>query len=454
MVLVVLNDWLAAHAQVAHVEYVVTDPNGIARGKWAPAASLHKAFAPGPAGGINFPLSLHALDVWGTEVPETGLHISSGDRDGFFRAVPETLSLVPGRADVAQVLLQTFEPGGEPFGGCARQVLRAACERLAAAGLFPTCAFELEFHLFAPGEPGEPPVIADPPALGDSRRMYGLRALVEQSPVLGLVREAGATAGLPIDTIVKEAAPGQYEVNLTHRARGEGGALRAADDAVLLRRIVHASARAHGLRASFMAKPFRDEAGNGAHIHVSLADAEGRNVFAGEGGDARLRHAAGGLVSTMRETALVFCNTVNGFRRMAPGSYAPTRANWGFNNRSVAVRVPASGEAARRLEHRVSGADANPYLILATVLSAMAEGIERGVEPPPELEGNAYDTAAPGRGERLPLSMDEALSLFAASPFAARALGETMHRNLAHLKRAEIAGFLHDISPLERATYT
>ena len=295
------------------------------------------------------------------------------------------------------------------------------------------------------------PDVADAPELASSQRMYGLKALAEQHPVLALVREAGERAGLPIDTLVKEAAPGQYEVNLTHRSPLDGGALRAADDAVVLRRIVHAAARAHGLRATFMAKPFVGEAGNGAHVHVSLADRDGANVFTGENGERRLRHAAAGLVSTMAESALVFCNTMNGFRRMAPGSYAPVRANWGRNNRSVAVRVPASGKSARRLEHRVSGADANPYLVLATVLSGLAEGLVAGREPPAPLEGNAYEGE---EGERLPLSLADALVRFGASDFAARALGATMHANLAHLKRAELQGFADDISPLERATYT
>ena len=446
-----LEAFLRDHPDVAHVEYVVTDPNGVARGKWAPVGSLAKAFAPGPAGGINFPLSLHALDVWGTEVPETGLHISSGDRDGFYRAVPDTLSLAAGGTDTAQVLLETYGPDGAPFAGCARQVLSAAVERLAAQGYEATCAFELEFHLLAPGAAGDVPSVADAPELASSQRMYGLKALAEQHPVLAVLRAAGEAAGLPIDTIVKEAAPGQYEVNLTHRGPGEGGALRAADDAVMLRRIVQAAARAEGLRATFMAKPFVGQAGNGAHVHVSLAGPDGANAFACDGGEARLRHAAAGLVSTMAEAALVFCNTVNGFRRMAPGSYAPTRANWGRNNRSVAVRVPASGAAARRLEHRVAGADSNPYLVLALVLAAMGEGIAAGEEPPRALEGNAYESE---EGERLPASMGEALERFEASDFARRALGTVMHANLVHLKRAEIAGFADDIPPLERATYT
>ena len=428
-------------SEFEHVEYVVTDPNGRARGKWAPGASLAKAMSDG----INFPLSLHGLDVWGTEVPETGLHIESGDRDGFFRAVPETLCAVPGKPDTGQVLLETFD-GDAAFAGCSRQVLRAAVNRLAAMGLRATVALELEFHLL-----DEAGFVSEPEALRGTQQMYALDRLADHEPVLAAIRETGLAAGLPIDTIVKEAAPGQYEINLTHR----DDALRAADDVVLLRRIADAAARDAGLRASFMAKPFADQAGNGAHVHASLCrvggEADGVNVFADD--EALLRHAAGGVCSTMREAALVHVNTMNGFRRMAPGSYAPCNVNWGFNNRSVALRVPASPPVARRLELRIAGADANPYLVLTMLLSALAHGIENAVEPPTPLEGNAYDPDTPDRGAALPASLGEALALFEASAFARDALGATMHDLLCHLKRAEMAGFAQRIEPFERATY-
>jgi len=155
----------------------------------------------------------------------------------------------------------------------------------------------------------------------------------------------------------------------------------------------------------------------------------------------------------MQEMSLAFINSHNGFRRMAPGSYAPTRVNWGSNNRSVSLRIPAAPDAAKRIEHRVSGADANPYLVLAAILQAMIDGLDAGQQPPPELNGNAYSDETANRGASLPASLSEAVALFASSSFAARAFGEQMRDNLADIKRAEIAVFRDDISPLERRTF-
>lgn len=450
-----LEVFLDAHPGLEHVELVLTDPNGIARGKWAPVATLKKAFG----SGVNFPLSLHGLDVWGSEVPETGLHIESGDRDGFCVAVPETLSALPwvdgdlvepGHATTAQVMLETLTPEGDGFGGCSRTVLRHAVERLAADGLTAVCAVELEFHLLTTdARTGAPFTVAETDAAFDNTHMYDLEALAEKAPVFAAIRRAADWADVPIDTVVKEAGPGQYEVNLTHRA----DPLRAADDAVQLRRIVTEAARNHDMVATFMAKPFPDHPGNGMHVHISLLNEAGDNIFASDDGAVRQRHAVAKLLETMAETTLIFVNTWNGFRRMAPGSYAPTRANWGDNNRSVALRLPAAPPVARRIEHRVAGADANPYLLLAVLLEAMRQGLEERRDPPPALTGNAYDATTPNRGPRLPSSMAEALDDFGSSAFAKSALGPEMHRIIKAVKATELATFTAHVSDFERATF-
>ncbi|MEL7273687.1 MAG: glutamine synthetase family protein [Pseudomonadota bacterium] len=445
-----LKSFLTAHPNITHVELVLVDPSGIVRGKWAPVETLEKVFAEG----VNFPLSLHGLDIWGNEVPATGLHIESGDLDGFCKAVPHTLTGVPWGGETladtpeaatnAQVLLQMQRPDHTPFGVCARTVLQNALARCAAKNLTPVCAFELEFHLFTRAEESSitPVGLDDMP---DAQFMYGLEALAQHLPVFATIRQAAQWAELPIDTIVKEAGPGQFEINLNHRA----DALRAADDVILLKRIVREAARAHGLVASFMAKPQAGQPGNGMHVHISMLDGEGENIFSGDEGNTRQRYAVAGLLTTMEEATLVFINTHNGFRRMAPGSYAPTRVNWGENNRSVAVRLPAAPDKAKRVEHRVSGADANPYLVLACLLTAMVDGMEAGHAPPPELVGNAYDEATPHRGVSLPATQREALALFERSDFIARALGGPMQQALTAIKRAEIEGFAGDISPFE-----
>lgn len=199
-----------------------------------------------------------------------------------------------------------------------------------------------------------------------------------------------------------------------------------------------------------MAKPFIEYAGNGMHVHASIVDEAGNNIFAGGDGEARLGGVVAELIRTMPQALLLFINSWNGFRRIQPGSYAPTRAVWAHNNRSVALRIPASGEENRRVEHRIAGADANPYILLCAVLQAMMDGLEKMETPPPPIEGNAYDTTV---GEQLPDDMDEALQLTSAGAFCERALGPELARIYRDLKRAEILAFWSEITPLERSTY-
>jgi glutamine synthetase len=442
-----LERFLAAHPDIEAVEYLITDSNGVLRGKWAPVESLKKAFADG----INFPVSMYGLDVWGREVMETGLHVETGDRDGFCKAVPGSLRIVPwADRPTAQVILSMHSERGVPFDGDPRVCLQNVVDRMTAAGLTPCCAIELEFYLLDPKAPPMPNGMPSPVYRATSgptpQNMYALEDLAEYRAVFSDIWDFGKQQGLPVDTMVSEAAPGQFEVNLKHRA----DAMAAADDGVMLRRLVTEVARKHGLKASFMAKPFIDVAGNGLHVHVSLLDAAARNIFADPtSGETKLKHCIGGLIDTMNAATLLFVPTWNGYRRMQPGSYAPTTASWGYNNRSVGVRVPASSPEARRLEHRIAGADANPYLVLAAILAGMMEGLEREIAPPTPIVRNAYEEPA----QRLPDAMDDAVRLFERSEFIRRAMGVEYRSLFAHLKKAEVAAFEAEITPLERMTY-
>ncbi|MBS7541535.1 glutamine synthetase family protein [Ancylobacter oerskovii] len=434
------------------VEVLLPDTHGVLRGKWIPGTAGGKIWTDG----VAIPLSIFGLDVWGREVMETGLHVETGDRDGMCRPVPGTLTPVPwSPRPAAQVLLTMHEPirlpdgrGGErPWELDPRHKLARQVERLAALGLSPCVAFELEFYLMKqqPGPDGAPEPVF--PAKGLARQnMYAMSDLDAYAGLLHEVREAARIQGLPADTVISEAAPGQYEVNLYHRT----DAMAAADDAILLRRLIDGVARKHGLRASFMAKPLLDFAGSGMHVHVSLMDRSGSNAFGkGEEGEALLRHAAAGMLSTMAETALFYVPGFNGYRRLVPGSYAPTGISWGYDNRSVAVRVPNGPPKARRLEHRIAGADAHPHLVLAGILGGMLEGIERKLEPPAPLVGDAYSTEAP----LLSPDMGEAIRRFAASDFVGRAFGAEYRRVFAVMKEAELAAFQGRINPLEYETY-
>ncbi|AKI00759.1 glutamine synthetase [Hoeflea sp. IMCC20628] len=435
--------FLAENPDIESVDFLIPDINGVMRGKWGPTEALNKAGSPG----INMPLSIFGLDIWGREVESTGIHIETGDTDGYCRAIPGRINVAPwAPRPSAQVLMSMYTETGEPCTYDPRHVLQGIVDRFTAKGLRPVTAFELEFYLV------DPAVFQRSGRMGkdlgpgpEQQQMYSLSELRGQSDLFAEIRAAAVAQGLPIDTIIKEAAPGQFEVNLKHR----DDAMAAADDTVLLRRVITECAHKFGLRATFMAKPFLEWPGNGMHVHASVLDANGDNIFAGEAGDVLLQHAAAGLLATLKDTLLLYIPGFNGYRRLQPGSYAPTRIAWGRNNRSVVVRVPASEDKARRLEHRMSGADANPYFVLAGVLGGMLEGIENGIMPPPAVEGNAYNVPLP----QLSDDMDDAIEDFEQSDFVSRLFGTELQKIFADIKREELKAFDNEITPLERSTY-
>jgi glutamine synthetase len=444
--------FLADNPDLETVELLLADTNAVLRGKWAPPEAAVKAFT----GGIQLPHSLFGLDVWGREVPETGLHIETGDVDGTCYGVPGSLTRVPwAPRPTAQLLLAMHRPDGTPFDVDPRQVLARVLRRCAARGLTPVVASEMEFYLLRPQSDGASPApVPHAPSVGgiDAQHMYGIAQLSELDGFMADLREAAIAQDLPVDTILSEAAASQFEVNLNHRP----DAMAAADDAVLLRRMIQGVARRHGLRASFMAKPFQDWPGNGMHIHVSMLDDSGRNVFAPGGGGAgegetRLRHAIAGCLSTMPQALALFINSFNGYRRLAPGSYAPTLAAWGENNRSVALRIPGGPPAARRLEHRVAGGDAHPHLVIAAVLTGMLNGMEAGAEPPAAAKGNAYEGV--DGAARLTHEMGRAIADFEAAIDLHAALGDEFAGVFSALKKAEHDAFLGRITSFEHQTY-
>jgi len=437
--------FLAEHPDLDTVEVVLPDTNGVLRGKWLPGGAVETVFA----GGVALPYSLFGLDVWGREVESTGMHIETGDKDGVCWPIPETLKLVPwAERKTAQVLLSMYDRDGVPCLEDPRHVLKRMVDKLAAYGVTATCAFELEFYLLeeSDGDWTEQPKPLFTTHRGPARQnMYALSDLEALLPVVDDLRRAAEMQGIPADAAVSEAAPGQFELNLHHRK----DPLLAADDAVLLRRLVQGVARKHNLKASFMAKPFVEWPGNGMHVHVSMEDENG-NIFAcPDEGAKRLGHAISGLLDTMPEALLLFTSTFNGFRRMQPGSYAPTSICWGFDNRSVALRVPASSPQAARIEHRIAGADANPYFVLVGVLAGMLLGLQDRKDPPPPVVGNAYEK----KHKRLTPWMDEAIDAFEASDRMKEAVGPDMHKVLTEIKKEELNEFGREISSLERQTY-
>lgn len=245
---------------------------------------------------------------------------------------------------------------------------------------------------------------------------------------------------------MQESGPGQFEINLKHRPDALGAAL----DGLLLKRAVKAAARAHQLEATFMAKPHHDWAGSGMHIHLSLLDQSGQNVFAGDPISTLFRHALGGMRETMADFMAIWAQSANAYRRYVPKSYVSLAAHWGFNNRTVALRIPRGNGAATRIEHRVAGADANPYLVIAAILAGMGHGIANKIEPGPAVEGNAETIEAPP----LPTAWVNSLDLFQRSEIVRGAFGEPFQDVFSRLKHGERNNFERIVTPLDHLWYS
>jgi glutamine synthetase len=442
-----LPAFLERHPDVEAVQLVITDANGVARGKNIAREELSALYGHGR----NVAGSILGLDVTGEDVEETGLVWSVGDADQLCRPVAGTLAHAAWLArPSAQVLGTLFELDGRPAKADPRHVLARVVERFRSRGLEPVVAVELEFYLLERDDDGRlQPARGLLSGTRDNRiDAYGLGRLDDMSPLLDELCAAARELGVPVRTLMSEYAPGQFEITLEHRA----DALRAADEAVMFKRAVRGIAARHGCIACFMAKPFAERAGAGMHLHASLADRDGRNLCAAEApeGAPLLRQAIGGLRATLADSMAVFAPHANSYRRFRAMSYAPVAATWGVNNRTVGLRVPVGPPASRHVEHRVPGADANPYLVAAVVLAGMLHGIERELDPGPPVEGNGY---AQGPAGDLPLQWSAALERAARSEFLADALGAEFLDVFLALKRRESGKFAALVSDRDYEWY-
>jgi glutamine synthetase len=309
-------------------------------------------------------------------------------------------------------------------------------------------ATELEFHLVDPNCLRATPIAdarSGKPKRADA--IYSLDEIARISPFLDAVYAMASACDVPVETAISEGGTGQFEFNLSH----VGDALRAADDAVILKQIVKTCARDQGFSASFMAKPYQDEAGNGFHVHFSMLDANGDNVFNDdtEDGSDLLKHAVAGLIEAMPATTLIFAPHLNSYRRLCLGSLAPTTAAWGYENRTAAIRIPGGAYVARRIEHRVAGADANPYLVLAAILGAAFVGLTEKKTPPKPQVGNAHEANAP----QLPLDWRDATEAFENSAMTAKIFDASLISMFAACKRQEQDVFKSLVSDVEYQAY-
>ena len=315
---------------------------------------------------------------------------------------------------------------GLPFLGDARHALERVLSRYTARGWGVQAATELEFYLIddAPVTP-----LAERMRVGGD--ILGLRTLEAHDAFLTDLQAGAAAMGIRTETVTSESGSGQFEVTLAH-----GDALRTADDTWLFKMLARGIAHQHGMVATFMAKPYPQDAGTGMHVHFSAIDGDGRNVFddgTAEGNET-LRHAVAGCLDAMADATLIFAPHENSYHRLVPGAHAPTAVCWGYENRTAAIRIPAGPGSARRIEHRVAGGDINPYLLFAAILGAAIEGIEAESAPPAPVTGNAYEAEAPA----LAASWPDAVERFAESPIMKRIFPAELIEQLVLTKWQEL----------------
>jgi glutamine synthetase len=437
----VIEEFLSEH-KIEEVECLVPDMAGIARGKILPAEKFLKGMR---TNGLRIPDSVFVQTVTGGYPEEDVTPEEAGDC--YMAPDPETIRLVPWYSEpTAQVICDAYDFNGQPVSISSRSVLRRVVELYEAEGWTPVVAPELEFFLVDVNTDPDYPLI---PPIGrsgrreTSRQAYGLDAVNEFDPLFEDVYDFCEAQGIDVDTLTHEGGAAQMEMNFNH-----GNALQLADQAFLFKRTVREAALRHKVYATFMAKPMQGEPGSSMHIHQSVLDGEGTNIFAnaqnGRNTKIFLSHIAG-LQKFLPAVMPLLGPNVNSYRRFQRDSDAPINTHWAVENRTVGLRVPQSNAQNRRIENRLAGADCNPYLALAASLACGYLGMKQKLKPRAAIEGSAYRLA-----HTLPRTLQDALHRFQGNRQIKDILGESFVHAVVAVKEAELSTYQQVISSWER----
>jgi glutamine synthetase len=423
----------------ANVELLVADLNGIPRGKIVEGTSLRPGYLPHLAASNFFQtITGNYADAMDTYIPSDGDMLLEPDWN--------TYRAVPWRGEShAQVICRTLEKSGDNNAFDPRYILTRILDRYKARGWYPVVAPEAEFFLLEPKyESGEPLR----PALGkDGRRENGgesfsIDALDKFSGFVSELQQNCEKAKIQLKAISHEMGPAQIELNIDH-----GDALSRADQLFFLKRAVKASALQHGFTATFMAKPIQNMVGSGLHIHTSLNDVNDKNVFALNDGKvgSLLEGYIAGLQHYLPHAFAFFAPTINSYKRFVPGLSAPVNLEWGYDNRTTGLRVPFDSDENGRVENRVAGADANPYLFIAATLACGLLGMEEALKAREPVEGLADDFPT-----TLPDNLASALSALQNSIEIKNIFGTELIDAFISVKKAEISHFSAEVSSWEQ----
>ncbi|MCW1952301.1 MAG: glutamine synthetase family protein [Octadecabacter sp.] len=421
------------------VECMISDLPGIARGKAVPAAKWEKLTQ------FHLPESIFFQTLtggWGEAAGDAGFT----EPDMVLKPDLSTATAAPWAADgTLQVIHDAFDTKGEPVQFSPRNVLKRVVALYEKEGWTPVVAPEMEFFLVArntdPTKPIEP-MIGRSGRPAAARQAYSMTAVDDYGPVIDDIYEYAEVQGFEIDGITQEGGAGQLEINLNH-----GDPVELADQVFFFKRLLKEAALKHDCYATFMAKPIENEPGSAMHVHHSILDKNGNNIFTGpQGGETdAFFHFIGGLQEYLPGVIAVMAPYVNSYRRYVKDHAAPINLEWARDNRTTGLRVPLSSPEARRVENRLAGMDCNPYLCIAASLACGYLGMKNEIRPDKRFQGDAYE----GDGE-LPQGLYAALDLFDANTEMHDVLGPDFARVYSIVKRAEYEEFLHVISPWER----
>lgn len=385
-------------------------------------------------------------------VTRDGYRISTWDTgfgDLLLRPDTSTLRKLPWEPRTALVISDATWPDGSAVDVAPRTILQRQLERLTERWLQAVVATELEFRVFrAPFRQAWDRGYRNLSPATAFNVDYALGGLGPLDPLAADLRATMQELGVPFETARGECAPGQYEITFRY-----GPALAMCDGHLLYKQAAKAVAARHDLSLTFMAK-FDEAEGSSGHVHFSLRDADAEPSFAGNGTGDRtgmsqlMAQFVAGQLACMSDFTLLFAPTVNSYKRLRPGSFAPTSIAWGRDNRTCAVRVVGAGSSLR-FEHRVPGADVNPYLVLAGIIAAGLHGIDQQLELEPAATGNVFSQQRP----RLPLTLEEALGRWSSSAWAKEAFGTDVVTHLAAAAGAELDAFGATVTEWERQRY-
>jgi len=439
--------FLEKHKKIKYLDVILGDLSGIIRGKRIPISDADKIFK----SGVQFCYSTFLLDTSGYCPDAEGRGFTDGDPDANYFPVKNTLSLVPWHKDsIAQVLITIQDESRYSSIIDPRNVLAKVLDDFSKLKFIPRVAFELEFFLIKRrnklDESPTPPTSKRNKRQAEGTQVYGMSELDDFYDFLEEINKFCIVQNIPASTASSEFAPGQFEINLNSTT----DLLKAADDSVLLRRLVKETAIKHGYEATFLSKPYLNEAGSGMHLHLSLYDKKNINIFSkNKLKNKNLLHAIGGLQKTMFESMAIFAPNINSYRRFLPDQFVPVNSSWGPNNRSVAFRIPVSHDEATRIEHRVAGAEANAYLVLSSILSGIIHGFRKKILPDKPRIDNACDNP----DKNMPLNITDALALLENSKVMNKYLTKEYVKIYVDLKRKEQESFNSEISNTELKWY-